>query len=66
MPCNSAQNAAKPINSGASTLLISAISSGASPSFSSAGSMTKCSSQRPPTQKVWASCQLMLPARSGR
>ncbi|MOA59961.1 hypothetical protein D3C78_1847190 [compost metagenome] len=29
---------------------------------SSTGNITKCSSQRPPTQNVWASCQAMVPA----
>ena len=53
------------MSKGLSAASTSSISSGARPIFSSAGSITKCSSQRPPTQKVWASCQLMAPARSG-
>src|SRR5690606_20735225 len=60
--CSTAQNAANPTSSGRSVPAISSTSSGARPILPNAGNSTNCNSQSPPTQKVCASLQLMMPA----
>jgi len=64
--CNTTQNPANPTSNGRSAAASSSTNSGASPTLANAGSTTKCSNHRPPTQNVWASCQVMVPPRTGR
>lgn len=53
------------ISSGVNAAATVSTSSGASPVLANAGRTTNCSNQRPPTQNVWASSQLIAPARNG-
>src|SRR3989344_7950815 len=45
---------------------ISSISNGARPIRPNTGCKPRCTSHRPPTHNIWASCQSMAPAFSGR